>query len=198
MYRGKMTYFYNGEVLFDNDEYLIYTEEERDKWEVIIVLPGVEVIPEDTFIECENVKTVVMADTVRRIARWAFTGCESLMFVKLSRNLEYIGYEAFAMCVSLTSIFIPPSCREIGESAFYGCKSLLIIAVPQPVELGEGVFQSTALITKSTFELDSDNIYNDDDEEEVVRWVKSINNADALALHRTCSSFNSLPEIIHQ
>ena len=56
MYKGKKTLLYNGEILFDSyiyeygedDEdaiFLIYNEEERKSWEVIIVLPGVDVIP---------------------------------------------------------------------------------------------------------------------------------------------------------
>jgi hypothetical protein len=61
MFRGKKTYFYNGEELWDdeNDEYLIYDLFERESWEVFIILPGVEVIPECTFSNCFNVKTVI-------------------------------------------------------------------------------------------------------------------------------------------
>lgn len=61
------TLFYNGEILVDavNDDYHIYDKEERQTWEVVIVLPGVEVIPADTFSECENVKAVIMADSIQ-------------------------------------------------------------------------------------------------------------------------------------
>ena len=46
MYKGKKTLFYNGEELYDdeNDEFLIYNEQEQMSWEVVIVLPGVEMI----------------------------------------------------------------------------------------------------------------------------------------------------------
>ena len=59
MYQGKMTFFYNGEILWDveNEEPLIYNQEERQSWKVVIVLPGVERIPEDTFQGCENIET---------------------------------------------------------------------------------------------------------------------------------------------
>ena len=190
MYKGKTTLFWNGQPLSRK-------EKERQKWEVIIVLPGVEVIPVGTFLGCENVKTVIMSDTVTRVEGYAFHCCYSLEFVKLSRNLEYIGFSAFLYCHSLTSICIPPSCREIGNCAFCDCIKLIILSVPQHTTLGRGVFQSTALITKSTIETDEIGIYNNNDEERVVRWVKSINNTDALALHRACSSFNPMPEIIH-
>ncbi|GFH61912.1 hypothetical protein CTEN210_18388 [Chaetoceros tenuissimus] len=151
MFRGKRTLFYNGEKLWDveNREHLIYNDEERQTWQVIIILPGVEVIPDHTFQECGNVKTVIMADTVRRIETDAFSQCYSLKFVKLSTNLEYIGASAFSFCECLTSIFIPPSCREIGTWAFYECKKLIILSVPQHTQLGEGVITDTALIHRT-------------------------------------------------
>ena len=100
MYKGKKTLFYNGEKVFDveNREYLIYDEEEQESWEVLIVLPGVEVIPAENFSSCEKLETVIMSDTVRRIERSAFYYCHDLFFVRLSRNLEYIGVHAFQEC----------------------------------------------------------------------------------------------------
>ncbi|GFH47152.1 hypothetical protein CTEN210_03627 [Chaetoceros tenuissimus] len=200
MYKGKKTLFYNGEILWEGHgeeaQTLIYDYKERDSWQVIIVLPGVEVIPDSTFSYCRNIETVVMADTVRRIEYKAFFDCRSLLFVKLSTNLEYIGFAAFWFCESLTSIFIPPSCREIDDWAFRFCRQLSIVGMSQQIQFGNVVFQQTLLLKRSPFELDEDGWYDEDDDEEVVEWVKSINNEDAYALHRACASFNPLSEII--
>ncbi|GFH47048.1 hypothetical protein CTEN210_03523 [Chaetoceros tenuissimus] len=191
MYKGKKTLFYNGETLVDGwtGDWLIYNGDERQSWEVIIVLPGVEIIPERTFRDCFYIETVIMANTVRRMESGAFNNCMSLVFIKLSRNLEFIGSHTFWCCKSLTSIFIPPSCTEIGDYAFYGCVQLLILGIPQQVEVGEFVFHSTALIRASTLE--------NADDETVVQWVKSINNGETYDLHRACSSSNPIAEIIH-
>ena len=205
IYRGKKTYFYNGEKLWDwdNDDEdcggwpIIYDKEERESWEVIIFLPGVEIIRDSTFHRCKNIKMVIMADTVRRIEYASFKGCRSLEFVKLSRNLEFIGEWAFYLCLSLTSIFIPPSCSQIGDMAFYLCKKLVILGLSQNVELGSSVFQGTVLIKASPIETCDYGCYDRNDENEAVRWVKSINNTDTYALHRACSSFNPLADIIH-
>ena len=153
MYKGKMTLFWNGEELYDyeNGDWLVYTDEERDSWQVVIFLPGVEVIPDRTFWNCENVETVIMSDTVERIEKSAFKGCKSLTFVQLSRNLEYIAEMVFYRCVSLTSMFIPPSCREIREKAFFCCEKLIIFSVPQHTEIGTNVFVRTALLEASPF-----------------------------------------------
>ena len=174
----------------------VYDYEERKTWEVMIVLPGVTVIPQCSFNDCRNVKAVIMADTVRRIEWSAFHCCLRLEFVKLSRNLEFVGNNAFYSCEALVSIFIPPSCREIGIYAFSGCEKLIILGMPQHVELGERVFGNTALIMKSPIETEF-GYYDGNDENEAVRWVMSINNGDADTLHRACASFNPLSDIIH-
>ncbi|GFH47233.1 hypothetical protein CTEN210_03708 [Chaetoceros tenuissimus] len=201
-YRGKRTLFYNGEKIWEGNYFegrpLVYNYEERDSWQVVIVLPGVEVISEFTFFGCENLKTVIMSDTVKRIENDAFNSCKFLHFIKLSRNLEYIGGFAFWYCESLTSIFIPPTCREIGKNTFWGCKCLSILGMPQNIELGDEVFKRTALIRKATCcEVDEDGWYESDRDETVIQWIKSINNDEIYALHRSCSSFNPLTEIIH-
>ena len=196
MYRGKKTYFYNGEKLWDVeiDEFLIYDYEEQESWEVIIVLPGVEVIPQLTFCSCCNVKTVVMSDSVRRIEADAFSDCKSLVYVKLSRNLQYIGEGAFELCESLTSIFIPPSCREISKAAFGGCTKLIILVVPPHTQLGENVIAETALIEASPFTTDEDGRYSN--HEEVNEWIKTHHEDNEFSLHRACASFNPLDEVI--
>ncbi|GFH50296.1 hypothetical protein CTEN210_06772 [Chaetoceros tenuissimus] len=201
MYKGKKTLFYNGEILWDADEgeYLVYDEEEQHSWEVIIVLPGVEVIPEETFSGCDKIETVIMADTVRRIEWSAFASCNSLVFVRLSRNLEVIGDYAFCGCDSLTSIFIPPSCAVIDKCAFYGSSDLRILHVPRHTHLGEGVIERTALIRASPFEVDQYGKYDVNITESVNEWIRNLNgDDDQFALHRACSSFNPITEIIYE
>lgn len=216
-YRGKRTLFWNGEKLWEGHNAdghpLIYDGEERLTWEMIVIMPGVEIIPYSAFFRLRNLKVVIMADTVKRIEQMAFYKCSSLKFVKFSRNLEYIGEYAFSRCKSLTSIFIPPSCREIWRAAFWGCKRLIILGLPQQVELGglvlgrngrvvfqrgTEVFQRTELMKRSPIRTTKIGDYRSpDDEEAAIQWIRSINIEDAYALHRACSSFNPLPEIIH-
>ncbi|GFH59537.1 hypothetical protein CTEN210_16013 [Chaetoceros tenuissimus] len=191
MYKGKKTLFYNGEELYDpeTDEYLIFNLGERNSWQVIIVLPGVEVIPDDTFTNCKNIKTVIMADTVKRIEPAAFNDCSSLVYMRLSRNLEFIGECAFYVCKSLTSIFIPPSCRKICRLAFFGCKKLIILHVPQGTELGDNVIEDTALIKALPFEPSQPNDINN--------WIRNQNMTPEWELHRACSSYNPIQEIVY-
>ncbi|GFH50295.1 cell surface protein [Chaetoceros tenuissimus] len=181
MYRGKKTLFYNGEKLYDEEtgEYLVYDQEEQNSWEVIIVSPGVEVIPEYNFCGCYNLDKVVISDSVKRIERMTFAGCESLFFVGLSTSLEYIGESAFCDCAcSLISIFIPPSCRHIGEGAFADCHNLIIFHVPQQTQIGENAIGKTALIKVSPLEVDGFGRYYGTITESVNAWIKNINGDD--------------------
>ena len=234
MYKGKKTLFYNGEILLVGEEILhgwydlngehwsyeeyplIYNREERESWEVIIVLPGVEVIPQDTFRDCWNVETVIMTDSVTRINDGAFYCCDSLRVVRLSNNLEYIGESAFSGCGCgdsypdfsnsgeslLTSIFIPESCREIGRRAFYGCKNLLILSVPRHTQLGESVIAYTALMEASHFEIDISDDYlgqhTPEISNDINEWIQnSFNEAESFALYRECASIEPSEDNIY-
>ena len=194
MYKGKKTLFYNGEILRDEElTPLIYDFKERQSWEVIVVLPGVEVIPEWTFKSCFEVEKVVMSDSVKRIEHSAFEDCESLEFIKFSKNLEYIGLLAFHRCLGLHSVYVPLSCREIDHGAFIGCENLIILNVPQHTQLGQEVIKETLLIESSPFETNEGEYHNVD---EVNEWIKRINDLHEYALHRECASIEPNEEVI--
>ena len=213
IFRGKKTLIYNGEKLFDREkDLLVYNEEERNSWQVIIVIPGVEIIPEGTFAICENVKTVIMADSVQRIEMCAFANCNSLVYLRLSRNLEFISRGAFYDCKGLTSIFVPPSCREIEYGAFYGSDKLIIFHVPQHTLLGDevNVIMHTALLEVSPLairppvhehadsdyrELPNTNEYNMS--EEFYQWIKDVNMDEEFELHLECASFEPSEDNIY-
>ncbi|GFH61802.1 hypothetical protein CTEN210_18278 [Chaetoceros tenuissimus] len=202
MYKGKKTLFYNGEILREGDgtNPLIYNREERLSWKVIIVLPGVRVIPDWTFWSCKNVEKVIMSDTVRRIEWGAFSTCISLEFVKLSQTLEFIGVNSFQSCVSLTSIFIPPSCREICNWAFNWCSEFIIFHVPQHTLIGRNVFELGKDVIRRTKLFEASPFYghdNDYNAEEVNTWIKNINMNEEYELHRACSSFNPIEDIVY-
>ena len=182
MYKDKKTLFYNGEILLDDFwESLIYDEEERESWKVIIVLPGVEEIPFYTFRGCKNLETVIMSDTVRWIEWGAFFWC----------------YSAFYYCEALVSIFIPPSCREIDREAFLNCEKLKIFHVSQQTELGDSIIANTALIKASRFETDEYDYYQNHDDE-VNEWIKNLNQDEEFALNRECASYEPSDDNIYE
>ncbi|GFH61584.1 leucine-rich repeat domain-containing protein [Chaetoceros tenuissimus] len=196
MYKGKKTLFYNGEILWDpNDWSKPLVREKFQAIKDIIVLPGVEIISTNAFDCCkERIETVIMADTVTRIEQGSFYEFKKLVFVKLSRNIDYIGSSAFRGCLSLKSFFVPPSCREIGDCAFKRCFNLLIFNLHQHTSLRIWALVDTSLVTNSA----SDEEYRITGDIRSIPWVKSINNDDEYGLHRLCSSMDPSEDEIYQ
>ena len=216
MYKGKKTFFYNGETLWNNhyQDYIIYDKEERLSWEAIIVLPGVEVIPEGVFTYCKGVKSIIMADTVRIIKNAACFGCKSLKFVKLSRNLEEIERLAFCNCVSLESIFIPPLCRRIGIMAFMDCIKLIILSIPSDIDFSIGIVVGcTRLVQASPVEtvhwhyeflgIPEGADHHAPREWDRIRevfsnWMRTLNDGEQYEMHRVCASVDPSSEDIYR
>ena len=65
-----------------------------------------------------NLKGIVLADTIKKIDRYAFYNLDNLKFVVLGSNVESIGYGAFQDCYQLEKINIPASVEFIGNYAF--------------------------------------------------------------------------------
>lgn len=111
--------------------------------ELIAIVPGIEnaIIPEgvtyisDVFWFNDNIKTIIIPSSVKRIKRYAFRDCPSLSFVYFESpgELEIIEDGTFETCKSLTYISLPSSLKSIGSSAFAFCESLSYIEIPYSV-----------------------------------------------------------------
>ena len=169
---------------------------ERLSWQQVIIIDSVTEIPERTFTFCKNIRRVIFSNTVTRIGRHAFSRCKELDYIKWSMNLQFIGEAAFSGCDNISSVFIPSTCREIRGWAFQ-CKKLSIFNVPQNTELGRHVISNTALAKSSPFNVYIDGSYESELHEDMNQWLKNMNNDEAYALHRACSSFQQLKQVIH-
>ncbi len=65
----------------------------------------------------ENIKSVVMPDTVKKIGSYAFYNLE-LQSVTIGKNVKTISESAFKSCIKLKNIVIPDNVIEIGSYAF--------------------------------------------------------------------------------
>ncbi|MDO4548103.1 MAG: leucine-rich repeat protein [Clostridia bacterium] len=96
---------------------------------------------------CENLKTVVLPESVTllepgafmdasiesiempgvvTIGYYGFCGCSNLLSVVVNEGVTIIDDETFADCTSMTRITLPRSLEEIGMDAFAGCDNLTI------------------------------------------------------------------------
>ena len=71
--------------------------------------------------ESEEIRSVVLADTIREVGESAFKKCPNLSSVILNEGLEIIRGYAFRKCFSLESVILPSSISIIEERAF--CRS---------------------------------------------------------------------------
>ena len=91
-------------------------------------------IAEDAFRE-EEIRSVVIPDTVTKIGAYAFWGCPQLTSVNFGKGITRIGSGAFYECIALDNVNIPNGCTNIDSYAFCGCTSLKRIFIPRTVSV---------------------------------------------------------------
>ena len=99
----------------------------------VIIGDSVTSIGNEAFRQCVSLTSVTIPNSVTAIGYEAFSGCSSLTSVTIPNSVTTIGYRAFSGCTSLTSVTIPNSVTTIGESAFHGCSSLTSVTIPNSV-----------------------------------------------------------------
>ena len=125
---------------------------------VFVVPEGILTAPMMSFNE--NLKKVVLPDSVRMIPADYLHGCTALEEVVLGNNIISIEQSAFSGCVSLRKVYpssmvnkatdgtvlIPYSVDRIGDYAFRGCTSLKHVIIPASLRrLDHMAFAETAL-----------------------------------------------------
>ncbi len=86
------------------------------------VLPGTEVICNDSFAGSTKVTKVVLPEGVKCIGAVAFAFDTELTEVVLPEGLRFISLKAFEGCTKLWDINIPSSVEVIENEAFHFCK----------------------------------------------------------------------------
>ena len=114
-----------------------------------VVLPrGLERIGARAFLQCTDIVSVDIPDSVLDIQSLAFCECKSLKRVVLPSGIEKIP-EAVLACSGLASVDIPDGVVEIGENAFRDCKSLKSITIPDTVvKIGSTAFEDCIALEK--------------------------------------------------
>ena len=93
------------------------------------------------FLNGEEVKDLVIPNTVTSIGNMAFSYCEGLTSVTIPNSVITIGEAAFYACTGLTSVTIPNSVTSIGNTAFHYCTSLTSVTIGNSVtSIGNSAF----------------------------------------------------------
>lgn len=90
-------------------------------------IKDVTVVGWEAFSGFENLKSIILPYSIKKISSMAFRNCRSLEQIILPVGLETISDEAFNNCSSLKEINIPDTVTTILSYAFVGCSSSMVI-----------------------------------------------------------------------
>lgn len=118
--------------------------------EKIIVSEGIEILGNGVFLNCRELKEVVLPQTLRCIGTTDPTGCPKILGsltkydgtfensgleeIVIPDNVKSIGENAFAGCQNLKRAVLPDRLREIKENTFRWCKSLKDVVLAGELE----------------------------------------------------------------
>lgn len=131
------------------DEYSVAVVSGAEPYSGDIVIPSeveynglsylVTQIGKSCFMNCTDLKSVVLPNSITEIGEDAFRRC-SLDSIALPNSLEIIADDSF--CGSkIKGIVIPDNVSSIGRCAFAGCKELKSVEMPDNVSsIGKGAF----------------------------------------------------------
>lgn len=94
-------------------------------------------LPNNSFKNRSDIKTVIVKDGVTAIGSFAFNRCSNLVSVTLPGSVKVIYGDAFEDCTSLKTIELKEGLTKIGRYAFYGDTSLRNISIPKSVSVIE-------------------------------------------------------------
>ena len=98
---------------------LKYNEELEDV-KIIVIPETVEEIGENMFYNAANVEVILLPNSLKRIEDFAFYECTNLTYLDIPEGISYISQEFCHNCSSLTEINIPKNVTNIGIDAFCG------------------------------------------------------------------------------
>lgn len=77
-----------------------------------------------TFYDAQNIKHIILPETLQNIGIRSFYNCKSLEEFTVPSGITVIKESCFENCISLKKIIIPESVKEISINAFKNCTSL--------------------------------------------------------------------------
>lgn len=100
-------------------------------------------IGERAFLNCDEITSIVLPNSIIKIEDFAFDNCQSISSIVIPDSVESLGAGVFKYCLKLSSITLGKNIKKIGNNAFVDCKSLFRISIPDSVtSLGRLVFAS--------------------------------------------------------
>lgn len=127
---------------------IFYNEDAVDTFEELKYFTKLTALG-DGFIDCDNLKKIILPESLTVISDNAFRSCDKLYSVVLPNNLETIGSQVFEYCTALSNLSIPASLKKIGSYAFHDCKTLTEMILPEGLtSIGNRAFYNCTALSK--------------------------------------------------
>ena len=137
----------NSNPLYIAHHLYVNGEEVKD----LIIPNSVTTIGNYAFYYCSGLTSVSIPNSVTFIGSYAFKDCSGLTSVTIPDSVTSIGNFAFCLCSGLTSVIIGNSVNSIGYNAFSFCKSLKSVTIPNSVtSIGGDAFYYCSGLTSIT------------------------------------------------
>ena len=126
------TLYYN--ILNDHEVEITFPYDGNDSWLTYPKPTGNLIIP--SLVEYDGISYIVTT-----IGNRAFIECNQITSVEIPNTIVSIQERAFYKANALSSLEIPNSVRLVGGMAFFGCTNLLSLTIGSSVsEIGDGAF----------------------------------------------------------
>lgn len=103
-------------------------------------------IGNSAFYDCENLKEVLLPESITSIGSHAFQLCYNLEQVNLPATISSLGECAFESCRKLSSAIIPPSLTKLPSGLFSYCYDLKEIVIPANIQsIGSDTFSGSGI-----------------------------------------------------
>lgn len=128
-----------------------------------------DTIPDEAFLNCTSLKTVISNGNLTYLGEKAFYGCKNLESVTFNGTVEEIAWAAFADCSDLETLTLPNCSVRLGESVFAnsGLKTLVFAENTVLEEVGANIFEEVDDLVFDTsatekYVVEGDVLYNHD------------------------------------
>ena len=116
----------------------------------LIIPESVTSIGNYAFDNCRGLTSVTIPNSVTSIGAFAFDDCRGLTSVTIPNTITSIVNGTFENCINLTSVTIPNSVTSIKGFAFYGCSSLIYVKVEKETPPSIGASYTFSNCTNAT------------------------------------------------
>lgn len=117
----------------------------------VVIPESVTRIANHAFDECSELSSITIPYGVMSIGDCAFSNCSGLNSLTIPGSITSIGLNAFYHCSGLKSVSIPDGVTTIEDQTFLGCSELTSVMIPNSVtSIGRSAFNQCSKLTNIT------------------------------------------------